>query len=313
QLGNAELIGIACEKPLAKNVREAREMVKLVKGTNLIHGYLENQVFAPAIVKGKKLMWGRGAKASGRPYLARAAEEHSGPHSSWFWSGVKQGGGALNDMLCHSLEAARFLLTEPERHRDSIQIESVNANTGFLKWTRPEYIEQLKKNTDGKVDYSKSPSEDYASANLRLTTETGQPAVIEATSSWCFTGSGLRINFELLGPEYSMKINSLNTDLQVFLGREVQGEEGEDMIEKQNAEQGSMPVLTNEAETYGYIAENRHMVEHFLDGTPPREDWEDGLEVIQLLMASYMSAESGRELPFPPDGLEEFIPAVAKK
>lgn len=54
------------------------------------------------------------------------------------------------------------------------------------------------------------------------------------------------------------------------------------------------------------------MIESFLDDRMPRETWEDGLFVVKLLMACYMSAEERRKLTFPPDGLENFIPEVAK-
>ena len=77
------------------------------------HGYLENQVFAPPVARGRELIWRRGAALTGRPYLARAAEEHSGPHSPWFWRGDLQGGGVLNYMACHSVEVVRHLLTAP--------------------------------------------------------------------------------------------------------------------------------------------------------------------------------------------------------
>ena len=39
---------------------------------------------------------------------------------------------------------------------------------------------------------------------------------------------------------------------------------------------------------------------------------DDGFEVVQILMAAYMSAEMGKTLEFPPKGLEAFVPAVAK-
>jgi len=35
-----------------------------------------------------------------------------------------------------------------------------------------------------------------------------------------------------------MEINTLNPELQVFFSREVKGEVGEDLVEKQTAEQG---------------------------------------------------------------------------
>ena len=109
----AELRAVACEKPLARNVAEAQRMVELVRTAGVLHGYLEDQLFSPGLERGHAIAWARGAALSGRPYLARAAEEHSGPHMPWFWQGELQGGGVLNDMMCHSLEVARFLLTKP--------------------------------------------------------------------------------------------------------------------------------------------------------------------------------------------------------
>ncbi len=129
----ARLVGVACEKPLARNVAEARRMLELVGRTSLLHGYLENQVFAPSLTRGKEIIWRRAAAIAGRPYLARASEEHSGPHMPWFWSGARQGGGVLNDMLCHSFEAARFLLTAPGEPRSSVTVEEVNAQIASLE------------------------------------------------------------------------------------------------------------------------------------------------------------------------------------
>src|ERR1043166_1228953 len=69
--GKGALLGIACEKPLARNVREAKTVLELVNRVGLPHGYLENQVFAPAVEVGRNLLWARGATLTGRPYLAR--------------------------------------------------------------------------------------------------------------------------------------------------------------------------------------------------------------------------------------------------
>ena len=85
--GKGELIGVTCEKPLGRNVKEAKKVLELTQKVGLLDGYLENQVFAPSVTRGKEIIWSRGAKATGRPYLARAAEEHSGPHMPWFWEG----------------------------------------------------------------------------------------------------------------------------------------------------------------------------------------------------------------------------------
>ena len=310
--GKGELIGVACEKPLGRNVAEAKQMLALAKRVNLLDGYLENQVFAPSVTKGKEIIWARGASTSGRPYLARASEEHSGPHMPWFWEGDLQGGGVLNDMMCHSVEEARFMLTAPNASRDSITPLTVNAYASCLKWQRPEYAKILSENSSKKTDYLKRPAEDFARSLIEYEDENGEKLVVETTTSWCFVGAGLRLSLELFGPEYSMFVNTLDSDLKIFFSRNVVGSEGEDLVEKQNAESGEMPVVSSETDTYGYTEENRHMVESFLSGMRPMENFSDGLNVTELLMTAYMSAENNKTIVFPPPGLDEFIPAVAK-
>jgi predicted dehydrogenase len=307
-----KLKGIACEKPLARNVREARQILRLARSVGLNHGYLENQVFAPAVTQGRSIIWARGASLTGRPYLARAAEEHSGPHMPWFWQGTLQGGGVLNDMMCHSAELVRFLLTKPGARRSTLKPVRITGHIASLKWTRPEYVERLKGRMGADVDYAARPAEDFASVMIEFETAEGHRVLGEATTSWSYVGAGLRLSAELLGPEYSMSWNSLDSGLKLFFSREVKGESGEDLVEKQNAEMGLMPLVTDEAAAYGYVAEDRHFVQAFLNDEKPLLTWEDGLEVVKILMAAYMSAELGKTLEFPPDGLDTFVPAVAQ-
>ncbi|MDP9238879.1 MAG: Gfo/Idh/MocA family oxidoreductase [Chloroflexota bacterium] len=309
--GRGDLIGVACEKPLARNLAEARRMIELIESTPLLHGYLENQVFQPAVVRGKEIIWRRAVPLSGRPYLARAAEEHSGPHMPWFWSGERQGGGVLSDMLCHSYEVARHLLAAPGQPRADLQVEEVNAQIASLKWTRPEYVAMLKASSGGVIDYATAPAEDFARAAVSLRAPTGERMLVEATTSWSYVGPALRLRAELLGPEYSMQVDTLSTDLTVFLSRRLQQTAGEDLVEKQNAESGLMPVIADEPAAYGYTAENRHMVRSFLARRMPDENWHDGLAVTEVLMACYRSAEERRAVTFPVD-LDTFVPAVAR-
>ena len=310
--GRTALRAVACEKPLARTLAEAREMLRLVQDCGLLHGYLENQLFSTAVQRGRDIIWRRGVPNAGRPYLARAAEEHSGPHEPWFWMGEKQGGGVLSDMMCHSVEVARFLLTAPGESRDTLKLVSANATVANLKWTRPHYVEHLKRSMGADVDYARRPAEDFARGILALEDGEGQPVLIEATTSWTYVGPGLRITLELLGPEYAMEFSSLNTGLKVFLSRAVTGSAGEDLVEKQNAEQGLMPVLDDEAGIYGYTLEDRHFVEAFRTGKCPMETFEDGVEVVRMLMALYRSAELGRTVRFDEEDLESYVPVVAR-
>jgi predicted dehydrogenase len=310
--GHAELAGIACEKPLARNIAEARSVFGMVRRAGLKHGYLENQLFAPQVEAGRALLWARGAATTGRPYLARAAEEHSGPHMPWFWRGNLQGGGVLNDMMCHSALVIRHLLTRPGEPLSTVRPMRITAHIASLKWSRPAYARRLKATMGKEVDYAKQPSEDFASLHVEFETSDGFTVLGEATTSWSFVGAGLRLSAELLGPEYSMSWNTLDAGLKLFFSREVKGKTGEDLVEKQNAEMGLMPVVANEAAAYGYEAENRHFVRVFQGKEEPILTWDDGLDVVRVLMAAYQSAEQGKTLSFPPKGLDSFIPAVAK-
>lgn len=310
--GRATLRGIACEKPLARNVGEAKRVLDLVNRVGLPHGYLENQIFSPHLARGKQLLWARGAATTGRPYLARAAEEHSGPHMPWFWQGKLQGGGVLNDMMCHSALVIRHLLTEPGAKRESLRPVKVTGHIASLKWTRPEYAQRLRAAMGAEVDYTKTPAEDFASVMVQFASTDGFQVLGEATTSWSYVGAGLRLSAELLGPEYSMQWNSLDSGLRLFFSREVKGSQGEDLVEKQNAETGVMPVVPDEAATYGYEAEDRHFVRVFLGKEKPLLTFEDGVEVVRVLMAAYKSAEEERTIALDSTDLDGFIPAVAQ-
>lgn len=310
--GKGTLAGLACEKPLARNVAEATKVRDLVKRVGLKTGYLENQLFAPHVEAGKQLLWRRGAATTGRPYLARAAEEHAGPHAPWFWQGALQGGGVLNDMMCHSSLLVRHLLTKPGEHLSTVKPTKVTGHIASLKWSRPEYAARLKETMGKEVDYARTPSEDFASLTIEFETADGYRVLGEASTSWSYVGPGLRLSAELLGPEYSMQWNSLDSGLKLFFSREVQGRAGEDLVEKQNAEIGMMPVVPAEAVAYGYEGEDRHFVRVFLGKEEPLVTFDDGLDVVAMLMTAYQSAEQGRTLSFPAPGIESFVPAVAR-
>ncbi len=248
-------------------------------------------MFSSAVERGKEIIWRRAVPASGRPYLARAAEEHSGPHEPWFWQGARQGGGVMSDMMCHSVEVGRFLLTAPDAPRASLTVKAVQGSVAHLKWTQDE---------------------DFARATVFLQDEAGQEVIVEASTSWSYVGAGLRIDLALLGPEYAMEFSSLNPSLKVFLSRAISGGEGEDLVEKQNAEQGQMPIVEDEAGAYGYTGENRHMVDCFRHGRTPIETFEDGVEVTKMVMALYKSAETGQVVRLPDETLETYVPVPAR-
>lgn len=304
--GGADLAGIAVEKPLARNLAEARTVVELVEGAGLAGAYLENQTHMPGVERMKDLLWS-GVEGSGRPYLARAAEEHGGPHSAWFWDGEKQGGGALNDMMCHSHRLNRYLLSAPGE--DDVTPTSVSCDVSTLKWNRGEYADELAEEYG--VDFREHPTEDYARSTVRFETDDGETVVGEATNSWCFVGPGLRASVELLGPEYSGRVDTLDSGTSVFFSDAAADDAGY-VVEKQQASRGQMPVLPDEGAVYGYPAQNEHVVDAFLAGEDARDDLRDGLEVVRLCMASYLSAERGERVSLDDPALSDYVPAPAR-
>jgi predicted dehydrogenase len=312
EAGKGTLLGVACEKPLARNLDEAIRVRELAARVGLKTGYLEDQLFTPHVETGRALLWARGAATTGRPYLARAAEEHSGPHTPWFWQGDLQGGGVLNDMMCHSALLVRHLLTRPGEPLSTVRPVKVTGKIASLKWSRHAYAKRLRETMGDKVDYTRKPSEDFAGLTIEFETSDGERVLGEATTSWSYVGPGLRLSAELLGPEYSMQWNSLDSGLRLFFSRAVQGPEGEDLVEKQNAETGMMPVVPSEPVVYGYEGENRHFVRAFLGLETPRLTFDDGVGVVEVLMTAYQSAEEERTLTLPVPDLRSFRPAVAR-
>jgi len=214
--------------------------------------------------------------------------------------------------MCHSVEEARFMLTPPGKPRETLTPVKLTAYATCLKWQHPHYARLLRERSGGKTDYEQRPSEDFARSLIEYRDEKGDMLVVETTTSWCYVGAGLRLTMELFGPEYSVMVNTLDSSLRVFFSRQVKGEAGEDFIEKQNAETGLMPVIPCEEVEYGYVDENRHMIQSFLAGRRPEENFSDGLNVTELLMAAYMSLEQERTIEFPIPGLDDFVPAVAR-
>jgi hypothetical protein len=54
------------------------------------------------------------------------------------------------------------------------------------------------------------------------------------------------------------------------------------------------------------------MIAAFLRGERPRENFDDGVNVTELLMAAYMSAERGASIDFSSASLDGFVPQVAR-
>ena len=310
------LKGVICEKPLARNLAEGRRMVELARGAGLRTAYFENQLFMSA-VRAQRRQLAPVEERMGPPNLVRSAEEHSGPHEAWFWDPVRQGGGVLSDMGCHSIAVGRWLLTPAGRKPLYLEPVAVQASLALLKWGRPEYRQRLQERFG--VDYGRTPAEDFATGTVTYRDPAdGRKALAQFTNSWMFDMQGLRILMEGLGPGYSFEFNTLRSPLTVFVGDEAAESlaDSEGALEKATASRGLIPVHPNEADLYGYTEENRDMLEAFGAGRDAFLDWNYGLETLRLVMAAYLAHERGRVVdltdPATQRELDGYVPLIQR-
>lgn len=310
----ASLRALVCEKPLGRNMAEARRVVELANQIGVPTSYFENQIHMPAIAAARTQLAGV-ESAMGPLGLARAAEEHAGPHNAWFWDPTQQGGGVLSDMGCHSIAAAWYLLTPSGKPASYLVPETVTAQVGLLKWGLPQWRQELADNYG--VDYTETPAEDFATGTITFRDpETDKVSLAQFTVSWMYDKQGLRLLMDGLGPGYAVEVNSLRSPLELFIGDAAAAgvADAEVALEKSTASQGLLAVQPDEPALYGYSQEQRDLVEALEAVRPPLLDWEYGLEIVRLSTAAYMSAEQGRTVdlthPATADEVENYIPLI---
>ncbi len=242
--GGAALLGVICEKPLARNVAEARRLVELAASANLRTAYFENQIFMKPLAALLAQLAPQ-QRSMGSPMLVRSSEEHGGPHEAWFWDPVRQGGGALADMGCHSIAVGRHALTPPDKPPAYLTPVSVSAEVGLLKWGLPVWRQRLRERFG--VDYAQTPAEDFATGVITYRhPDSGQLVKAQFTNSWMFEKQGLRLLVEGMGPGYAFEVNTLLASGQIFIGDAAAEAtaDAERAIEKATASRGCCPCIT---------------------------------------------------------------------
>jgi predicted dehydrogenase len=251
---------IVCTKPLARNASEAAEMVRLARTAGVMHGYAETEVFSPDVMKARAMIE---SGAVGELLTIRAREAHSGPHAPHFWNAEVAGGGALLDMGCHTIEAARYLFGKEHAIKD------------VFAWGATL------------VHKEKTTGEDNAVLLLRL--DDGRTSLTEA--SWTARG-GMELRNEIYGTKGRIITDTSSTRVRAFIE-----ESAGYLMEKADAETGWVFPIPDEARVYGYHEEMRHFVECFAGKTMPRENFVDGYVVNCVIDAAYTSMKSGRWEP----------------
>lgn len=118
---------VLCEKPMALNVAECKEMIQVCEANNVKLSVAYYRHFYPVIDRIKQLIE---SDEIGKPVLAQInafeyvdiSEEH--PHF-WFLQKEKSGGGPMMDFGCHRLEVLNNLFGEV------INLKSIVTNKNF--------------------------------------------------------------------------------------------------------------------------------------------------------------------------------------
>jgi predicted dehydrogenase len=251
---------VLCTKPLATNAADAREMLEAVETAGVFHGYLEDLVYNPKMLKTIEAI---GKGALGRILWTRSRETHPGPHSAWFCDREQSGGGAIVDMGCHCIELSRAMVGKGIRPLE------------VMCW----------------ADTQVHPFDVEDSAIGLIRYESG--AVGQFEVSWCFRG-GMDLRDEVSGTEGTVWVNHwLRTGFEMFTNV---GQEGY-VAEKAESDRGWLFPVGDELGELGYVAMFTDMLDALDAGRAPMESFYDGYVVNAVMEACYRSIDTRRWEP----------------
>lgn len=248
------------EKPLARTVEEGLRMIDAEKSSNKRIFYCENNMYAPSFSKVKEVI---DEGAIGQIYMGRGKEQHSGPHSSWFYKREMAGGGALLDLGIHDIACLVW----------------------YLECDVKEVFCQTKTIMPDRGDFGNCEVEDNAVGILYF--ENDAQVIIE--ESWTAPG-GYDMRFELFGTEGQIKVAPTFSNLMSVYSEKGYGY----AVEKAGTTKGWTFPVPEEVWSFGYPQEIRHFMDCIAEDKKPMTDGNYGLKILHVIDTMYRSAESGK-------------------
>jgi len=271
---------IYCDKPLALNLREAKEILDAAKKSKSVHQMTFEYRFIPAIMRAKKIIE---EGFLGRVFSFRSCYLHSGyidPQRplTWRLDKEKAGGGALFDLGSHILDLLRYLLGE---------YKSVLATTHTFIKERPLLNNPSKK---GKVKV-----DDLALLQIKMAN--GSLGTLEA--SRVATGVNDEFRLEIHGDKGAIYFNSMDPNwLYIYdnteEGKPLGGKRGFKKIE--TVQRYPQPAtLPGPKFTIGWmryhLASQYEFVKRIVNGEEGFPNFYDGYKVQEIMETAYLSAE----------------------
>ncbi len=258
---------VHCEKPLARNAREAREMVQAARRTGkLLHVSLQWRFSGVAQFLHKYVVEEGNL---GEIYYARAHALRRRGIPGWgvFIDKEKQGGGPLIDIGVHILDTTLWLMGYPK------PVSAFGAT--YTKFgNRPDVVGLM-----GQWDYTRFTVEDFAVGLIRL--ENG--ATITLESSFCANIQGDEFNVLLLGDKAGVFADPMcDRPVRIF-------------TEHNRSLYDIQPI--NIPNINSYHANVEAVVDAVLNNKPAPVPGEHGFYLNAIMDAIYESAETGHEVP----------------
>ncbi|MBI5383052.1 MAG: Gfo/Idh/MocA family oxidoreductase [Verrucomicrobia bacterium] len=255
---------VIIEKPLALNLAEADEMIAACKKAGRKLCYAEELCFAPKYERVRKLV---NEGAVGKIFQMRQCEKHSGPHSDWFYDVKQSGGGAVMDMGCHGLAWFRWMLGGRPR---AVSVQA-HMQTGLIHKGRTR-----------------------AEENSLVIVEFEGGAIGVAENSWAKHG-GMDDRVEVYGTG-----GVIYADLFIGNSALTYSEAGYGYaMEKAGSTKGWSFTIFEEAFNQGYPQELKHFIACIREDKQPIVTGEDGRAVLEIMMAAYQAARTGKKVKLP--------------
>ena len=278
---------VFCEKPLALNLKDAREMLKAAEKNNIKHQIGFNYRFVPAIQLAKKLI---DKGKIGKIYHFRGTYLQDfivDPLFPLVWRLDKEvaGSGSLGDLGAHIIDVARFLVGEFDR--------VIGINKTFIK-ERP-LVERMT-GLSGKAQ-SDAPMGEVTvdDATIFLAEfKNGALGSIEATRF--ANGHKNAMSFEINGSKGSIKFEfERMNELQYFSSEDEEGVQGFRLIQATEGIHPYMQAWWPAGHVIGYEHTFVHELYEFTEAIAkdrhPEPDFNDGVKCSQVLEAVDLSIE----------------------
>jgi myo-inositol 2-dehydrogenase/D-chiro-inositol 1-dehydrogenase len=248
------------EKPLARSVEEGKQMLDAEKSSNRQIFYCENNIYAPSFSKVKEIIEDG---ALGQIYMGRGKEQHSGPHSAWFYKKKEAGGGALIDLGIHDVACLNWYLNS--------EVREVFCQTKIIQKNREKLgICEVEDNAMGIL---------YFDNNVMVSIE----------ESWNAPG-GYDMRFELYGTEGQIKVAPTFSNLLSVYSKKGYGY----AVEKAGTTKGWTFPVPSETWSFGYPQEIQYFLECIMKKKKPLTNGTFGLKILNIIETMYKSAESKR-------------------